>query len=130
MSGEVVHFEIPYDKGDRAKKFYSDVFGWKVREETEMDYTTVMTSPVDDKGRPTQPGMINGGMAKRKAPLKEPVVTIAVNDIEQTLKHVAEAGGKPVKEKYSVGEMGWAAYFKDTEGNVIGLWQSNPKMMM
>jgi len=24
-----------------------------------------------------------------------------------------------------VGDMGYAAYFKDTEGNIIGLWQKN-----
>ncbi len=24
----VVHFEIPYDDADRAKKFYQGIFGW------------------------------------------------------------------------------------------------------
>ena len=23
--------------------------------------------------------------------------------------------------------MGWAAYFRDTEGNVVGLWQNAPR---
>jgi uncharacterized protein len=26
----IVHFEIPADDVDRAKKFYSDLFGWKM----------------------------------------------------------------------------------------------------
>jgi uncharacterized protein len=26
----IVHFEIPADDIDRAKKFYSDLFGWKI----------------------------------------------------------------------------------------------------
>ena len=32
-------------------------------------------------------------------------------------------GGKMVREKMQVGDMGYASYFKDTEGNIIGLWQ-------
>ncbi len=27
MSGRVVHFEIPYDDGDRARAFYAQAFG-------------------------------------------------------------------------------------------------------
>ena len=34
------------------------------------------------------------------------------------------AGGEAVGEKIPVGEMGFAASFKDTEGNVMGLWES------
>lgn len=28
VKGKVTHFEIPVDKMDRARKFYTDVFGW------------------------------------------------------------------------------------------------------
>jgi predicted enzyme related to lactoylglutathione lyase len=51
-------------------------------------------------------------------------VTIAVQDIDAALGAIAKLGGKPHGKKNPVGDMGWAAYFKDTEGNVIGLWQS------
>jgi predicted enzyme related to lactoylglutathione lyase len=37
---------------------------------------------------------------------------------------IEKSGGKVIRAKMPVGEMGFAAYFKDTEGNVIGLWQS------
>jgi predicted enzyme related to lactoylglutathione lyase len=30
MSARVVHFEVPYDDGDRARSFYRDVFGWEI----------------------------------------------------------------------------------------------------
>ena len=30
MSGKVVHFEIPFDDGDRARNFYREVFGWQL----------------------------------------------------------------------------------------------------
>ncbi len=127
MVGEVSHFEIPYVKADRAKKFYGTVFGWKMNEMPEMDYTMVSTGPVDEKGRPTQMAVVNGGMMKRSAQIKAPTVTITVDDIDQALDKVKEQGGKVVMKKQPVGEMGWTAYIKDTEGNVIGLWQRSEK---
>ena len=36
----VIHFEIPADNLARAKKFYSTVFGWKINDYPEMQYTT------------------------------------------------------------------------------------------
>ncbi len=127
MAGEVQHFEIPYDKKDRAKDFYMKVFGWKTDDVTGMEYTMVTTGPVDDKGRPTQPGVINGGMMKRSKDMKVPIVTITVDDIDKTIEVVKNAGGRALVGKMPVMDMGWSAYVKDSEGNVVGLWQR--KMM-
>lgn len=55
---------------------------------------------------------------------KAVTVTISVPDIDAALKNVKGLGGKPVGKKMPVGDMGWSAYFEDTEGNVIGLWQN------
>ncbi len=128
--GEVNHFEIPYEKADRAKKFYTEIFGWKLQEMPEMNYTLVSTGPVDDKGRPTKPGVINGGMMKRSPEVKSPVVTLTCEDMEKTMEKIKAMGGKVIIKKMPVGEMGWSAYAKDSEGNVIGLWQSNPNYRM
>jgi len=130
MSGEVVHFEIPYDKADRAKKFYSEIFGWKMNEMPQMNYTIVATGPVDQKGMPAKAGVINGGMMKRMRDVKAPVVTISVDDIDKTLEKVKKSGGKTVVGKQAVGDMGWSAYILDPEGNVIGLWQVSGKSQM
>ena len=32
MSGRVVHFEIPYDDGERARRFYKEAFDWQLQE--------------------------------------------------------------------------------------------------
>ena len=125
MSGRVVHFEVPFDDGDRARAFYSDVFGWKTQEMPEMQYTMVMTTESNEQGMPANPGAINGGMGKRQSPHSEhPTVTIGVEDIDKAFEAISAAGGSALGEKMAVGEMGWAAYFTDSEGNVIGLWQS------
>ena len=123
MSGRVVHFEIPFDDGDRARGFYRDVFGWTLLEMPEMSYTLVTTGPSGEQG-PTEPGFVNGGMLRRESPNEGPIVVIDVDDIDATLAQVEAAGGHTLLGKQAVGDMGWAAYFKDVEGNSMGLWQS------
>lgn len=125
MSGRVVHFEIPYDDGQRARDFYAKAFDWEVTEMPEMNYTMVSSGPSGDQG-PTEPGFINGGMMQREEPLTAPNLVIEVESIDDALKTISEAGGSPVSERQPVGDMGFAAYFKDTEGNLVGLWESVP----
>ena len=124
MSGEVGHFELPADNTERARKFYETTFGWKMNPMPGMDYTMVSTGASDDKGMPREPGYIGGGIGKRGAPLEHPVVTIVVDDVAAAAKKVEKNGGKVIREKREIpGNMGWTAYFRDTEGNVVGLYQ-------
>ena len=124
MSGKVVHFEIPFDDGDRARNFYSEVFGWAVAEIPGMHYTMVQTGPTGEEGFPTDKGYIGGGMMRRESPTDRPVIVVDVEDIDETLRKIEELGGMAVLGRQDVGDMGWAAYFKDVEGNLMGLWQS------
>ncbi len=122
---KVVHFEIPYDEFDRAKEFYSNVFGWKVNTIPEMNYNMVHTVEVDEKQMPKETGAINGGMYKRdEQSCKTPVLVINVASVEEYIKKVEQAGGILFMPKRSVGEMGFYAQVKDTEGNIIGIWQT------
>jgi predicted enzyme related to lactoylglutathione lyase len=125
MSGRVVHFEVPFDDGDRARGFYKDVFGWQVQTMPEMGgYTLVMSGPSGDTG-PTEPGFINGGMLSRdQAATQGPVIVVDVDSIDQSLERIGSLGGSTVVGKTPVGDMGFAAYFKDPEGNVMGLWET------
>lgn len=124
MSGRVVHFEVPYDDADRASGFYRDIFGWDVQPMPEMSYTMVSTGPMGDQGMPNEPGYIGGGMFKRQEPVNSPVITVQVDDIDATLGQVEQRGGSTVQAKEPVGDMGFAAYFTDSEGNLMGLWQT------
>jgi predicted enzyme related to lactoylglutathione lyase len=49
-----------------------------------------------------------------------------VDSIDDTLKAVESLGGATVVGKEPVGEMGFSAYFRDSEGNVLGLWENAP----
>lgn len=126
MSGKVVHFEIPFDDGDRARQFYSEMFGWQLVLVPDMSYTMVMTGPSDPERGPTEPGFINGGMFERSPefPGKAPTIVIDVASVDEALRKVEAAGGKIASEKLPVGDMGFAGYFTDTEGNLIGLWET------
>jgi uncharacterized protein len=125
MSGEVGHFEIPADNTERARKFYSTTFGWKLNQVPGMDYTMVTTGAVDEKGMPKEPGYVGGGIAKRGNHIEHPVVTIMVDEIAAAEKTIEKNGGKILQRKQPIGDgsMGWTGYFKDTEGNVVGLYQ-------
>jgi len=124
MNGRIVHFEIPFDDGDRARSFYADVFGWKTQEMPEMQYTMAVTGPTGDDGMPSEPGFINGGMFQREDTLNVPMLTINVDSIEEALAKVEGSGGTKVQDKQPVGEMGFVAYVNDSEGNLVGLWEN------
>jgi predicted enzyme related to lactoylglutathione lyase len=123
MSGRVVHFEIPYDDKDRANAFYTEAFGWTLTPIPEMDYVLASTGP-SEEGPPSQPGFINGGLLERGLPVGGPVLVVDVDDIDVALKQIETLGGTTVTAKQPVGEMGFSAYFKDSEGNLVGLWES------
>lgn len=121
---KVVHFEIPADDIDRAKSFYHNSFGWETQDMPEFKYVIARTVAADEQGVPKEAGAINGGMFKRDPSMPHPQIYIDVTDIEQALKKVIEIGGEVVRGKTPVGEMGFVANFKDSEGNIVGLWQN------
>jgi predicted enzyme related to lactoylglutathione lyase len=126
--GKVVHFEIPADDLERAKSFYGKVFGWKI-DTWPMpgggDYTGLTTTAVDETTMtPTEPGAINGGMLQRDETTPSPVITIDVEDIAAALAEIEAAGGTTVTPRTAIPNMGAFGYFKDSEGNVMGLWET------
>jgi uncharacterized protein len=126
---KVNHFEVPVDDMERAKKFYSEVFGWQMfPPDPVMGYQSVGTTPVNERFMPKEPGAINGGMVPRQGPNKHPIITLDVDDIDAALEGVKEHGGKVTMKKTAAGNMGFYAYFEDSEGNVMGLWQTTGGM--
>ena len=124
---KVVHFEIPYDDLERAKNFYKEAFSWNINTIPEMNYNIVHTVEVDEKFMPKEVGAINGGIMKKTDKITSPVITIDVASIDDSLLKIEELGGMVIKEKTQVGDMGFVAYFKDTEGNILGLWETIKK---
>jgi uncharacterized protein len=105
---KVVHFEIPTDNIERAQTFYKDVFGWQINKidmPKSSPYYIVHTVATDADQMPTELGAIN------------------VVNLEQSLKKIEEAGGKKIWGPNKVMDMGLYARARDTEGNIVGVWQ-------
>ena len=119
----VVHFEIPADDVERAKKFYGENFGWKlIQMGPEVgNYILVQTGPTDEKGMPQDKSFINGGLMKRDPSARSPVIVLAVDDADATVERVKKSGGKLVGEILDIPNVGRYARVEDTEGNVIGV---------
>lgn len=116
----VIHFELPADNPERAVKFYTDAFGWKFDKwGGPVDYWLITTGPAD------QPG-INGGLMRRRD-TGGVANTLDVASLDDAMAAVEKHGGKIVVPKMAVPSVGWLAYFADTEGNVSGLMQADPK---
>jgi predicted enzyme related to lactoylglutathione lyase len=76
---------------------------------------------------PLEVGAINGGILLRNTEVQAPVFAINVSSIDEKVLKIMEAGGSVVKPKMEMMGMGFYAYVKDTEGNVIGLWEDAKK---
>jgi len=124
---KVVHFEIPVDDRDRAKEFYSSIFDWDL-EDSDIGggniYTMAGTVATDAKMQPQEAGAINGGLMDRTADMSVPVITIGVGSIDDSLKKIEAGGGSTITPRTPIPNMGAFAYFKDSEGNVMGLWET------
>src|SRR5258705_5221907 len=119
----VVHFEIPADNLERAKKFYGENFGWKLKQfGPEMgNYVVVHTGPTDDKGMPQDKAFINGGLMPRDPSASAPILVIAVDDADAAVEKVKKSGGKLVGEILDIPNVGRYARVQDSEGNVIAV---------
>ncbi len=116
----VVHFEIPFDELTRAKKFYEELFGWKIEPfegKAEAEYLMIETT--DNDGEPG----VCGGMLPRQAPQHTITNYISVPSIEESVAKVQSLGGKVVMPKTPVPNHGYFAVCLDTENNAFGLWE-------
>src|SRR5262245_22873515 len=121
---KVVHFEIPFENKQRAMKFYTDTFGWRLMDMPQMNYVMANTVDVDDKQMPKEPGAINGGLFERPKEAPNPTIYVGVASVDAAIQKATGAGGKVVTPKTPIPGMGAYARISDTEGNVIGLFES------
>ena len=113
--GKICYMEIPAMDVESSTRFYSSVFGWKVRERGDgakaFDDTT---------------GAVSGSWVVGRPPAREPGILtyVMVDGIEATLKKIVAAGGQVRTPFTKIGTGGEAfATFRDPAGNVLGLYQ-------
>jgi predicted enzyme related to lactoylglutathione lyase len=123
-----IHFEIHADDPARAIRFYQSVFGWTFAKwDGPMPYWLVTTGADDTPG-------INGGLLPRQGPRPVEgqavgafVCTVDVPGVDEFASRAEQAGGRIVMPKAAIPGIGWLSYLKDTEGNIVGMMQNDPK---
>jgi Predicted enzyme related to lactoylglutathione lyase len=114
----IVWFEVPADNAERARKFYTSLFGWKIKKFPAMtDYWHIDTGGSDDSP--------DGGMMKRMHPQQQITNYISVPSVDKGAAKVEKLGGEICKAKTAVPGMGYFVICKDTEGNTFALWEVN-----
>lgn len=119
-----VHFEIHAADPERMAAFYTNLFGWTVQKwDGPMDYWMVRT------GAEGEPG-IDGGIVRRMgaapadgAPVSAFVCTVGVDDCAAMVEKAVSLGGTVAMPKGPIPGMGWLAYVKDLDGNIMGLME-------
>lgn len=123
----VSHFEIHADNPERAIAFYAGLFGWQFQKwDGPMPYWLITTGPDSEPG-------INGGLMKRMGPppadmqpVNAYVCTTMVPHLDASVEKALATGGTMALPKMPVPGIGWLAYVKDTEGNILGMMQHDP----
>ena len=117
--GEYSHIEIPYDDEERAKRFYSGVFGWEFRSMAGFDGYDLYTAG---------PGELGGGLGKRGESAGTTTRNyIDVDSIDDAVAKVIELGGTITTPKSTIEGQGWFAAGTDSEGNPLALYESLPR---
>ena len=117
----VIHFEIHASDPERLADFYAKVFGWTFNHLPQFDYWLIDSGAGDG---------INGGMLKRKGakaaegqPVNAFVCTVGVPSLDVAFDRAVKEGAVVAMPKHAIPGVGYQAYVKDPDGNLIGLHQ-------
>src|ERR671911_713104 len=123
----IVHFEIPSDNLERTKKFYTELFGWKMEKMPgtgQREYWTFSTTTNDKDGSGGEQRTVGGGMMERQMPQEPIMIYIGVDSVTEYSNRVERLGGKVIKQKTEVPGYGWFTICTDSENNVFALWEA------
>ena len=120
----VAHFAINADDVDRAKAFYSEVFGWEFTSGRWPEFFHIDTGT-------EKPGHPVGSLQRRRVivegrPIHGFECTIAVSDLGAVTDAAKAAGGRIVMDPYSITGVGTLIFVEDTEGNIVGAMHYDP----
>ena len=116
--GKICYFEIPAKRAKDSADFYSDIFGWKVRERGDGNLA------FDDTGG------VRGTWVKSedRTPDERTRVYIMADSITESLEQIKQAGGKTLTPRTDIGPgMGAFAIFADPVGNEFGLYEESER---
>ena len=116
MPNPFAHIELTTADLKAAQKFYTKVFGWKLKDVPGMNYTMI------DVGG----GGTGGGMQSKPMPEAPTgwMPYVQVDDVKATMAKATKAGATAMLPYQEIGEMGAIGVFADPSGSVIGIWEA------
>lgn len=118
-------FEIPAKDYKRAQSFYEKIFGIKMEHSNMMNMDMVMFPGESGSGK------VSGALVQSEYHVPSAngaIVYLNANEagMDNVLERIPEAGGAVVMPKTQISpEIGYMAFFMDTEGNRVALHSSN-----
>lgn len=112
--GKICYLEIPANRAEDSARFYSELFGWHVRQRGDGNLA------FDDTGG------VSGTWVKEgdRTPDERTRVYIMVDNIAESLRAIEAAGGRVITPRTAIGpNMGAFAVFADPVGNEFGLYE-------
>ena len=117
LNNAINWFEIPVSDITRAANFYSKVLSADLPV-NEFGGAKMAFFPSDGDG-------VHGALVQGEGYVPSDKGTVVYlnggDDLAPVLARVKNAGGPIVRDKFSIGEHGFIAFFKDTEGNQVAL---------
>jgi hypothetical protein len=111
MAAPVTHFEVNAKDAARVREFFSNLFGWKIDIDPNMNYGMVDTG--------VKMG-INGGIGQTTGQNSSVTFYIQVEDVQAHLDKAVSLGGKVIVPLTDAGMVTFAQ-IADPEGNIVGL---------
>ncbi len=112
--GDITHVDIPVTDAAAARRFYGDLFAWRIEELPGFEGYPMWQAPNRISG---------GGLAPRSEGFSQPRSYVEVDSIEQALATVEANGGRVLAPKQPISDTSWWAVFEDPFGNQLGLYE-------
>jgi len=112
--GDITHIDIPVTDMERAKGFYSSLFGWQIAEPPGFEGYPMWQAPNKISG---------GGLAPRGEGFTQPRSYVEVDSIDDTLAKATEQGATVLMDKSPISDTSWWAVLQDPDGNSIGVYE-------
>jgi predicted enzyme related to lactoylglutathione lyase len=112
--GDITHLEIPVTDFERARSFYTALFGWRIEAPPGYEEYPMWHAPNQISG---------GALTPRKDDFTQPRSVVEVDSVADALATAAEQGGTVLVERSPIGETMWWGLFADPDGNVMGVFE-------
>ena len=112
MAHPVIHAEIRSEDPDATRKFFAELFGWKVASEGALPGYTFIDTGVE--------GGTYVAISPRQSADDEVLFFVGVQDVEATLRRAAELGGTIIQPAQHVPGTSFGV-FADAQGHRVGV---------